>query len=84
MRILDRYILREYLYNLIGVLFICVVVLLVYMIIESYEDILKNNPGIKYITLFFLNSLPFNLMQAIPMAVAIAILYTIGAHGPAS
>jgi len=78
MRILDRYILREYLYSLIGVLFICVVVLLVYMIIESYDDILKNNPETKYIILFFLNSLPFHLIQIVPMAVAISILYTIG------
>ena len=78
MRILDRYILREYLYNLAGVLFVCVVVILVYMIIENYDDILKNDPGLKYVTLFFLNSLPFNILQIVPLAVAIAILFTVG------
>ena len=79
MKILDRYILREFLYTFIGVLFICVIVLLVYMLIENYEEILKNAPGIKYTTLYFLNSLPFHLIETIPMAVAIAILFSIGA-----
>lgn len=78
MRILDRYILSEYLYTLLGVLFVCVVVLLVYMIIENYDDILRNDPGLKYTTLFFLNSLPYNLMQVVPMSVAIATLFTVG------
>lgn len=78
MKIIDRYILREYLYSFLGVIFICCVVLLVYMLIESYEDILKNNPGMRYVIFYFLNSLPYNLMQAVPLAVAISILYTIG------
>lgn len=78
MKILDRYILKEYIYSFIGVLLICAVVLLVYMLIESYEDILENEPGLKYVVLYFLNSMPFHLIQIVPMAVAVAILFTIG------
>jgi len=78
MKILDRYILREYLYSLAGVIFICIIVLMVYMLIENYDEILKNNPGMKHVILYFLNSLPYNLMEVIPLAVAISILYTIG------
>ncbi|MBN1903393.1 LptF/LptG family permease [Candidatus Sumerlaeota bacterium] len=78
MKIIDRYILREYLYSFIGVIFICAIVLLVYMLIENYEEILKNNPETRYVVLYFLYSLPYNLTQVVPLAVAIAILYTIG------
>ncbi|HPB32886.1 MAG TPA: hypothetical protein PLB62_15670, partial [Candidatus Sumerlaeota bacterium] len=65
MKILDKYLLREYLYTFAGALFICVIVLLVYMSVENYEDILKNEPGLKYTALFFINSLPFQIIQII-------------------
>ncbi len=78
MKVLDRYILKEFCYSLAGVLFMCIIVLLVHMLIENYEDILKNNPGLRYTTLYFLNSLPFRLLEVVPLAVAIAVLYTVG------
>jgi len=78
MKILDRYILKEYVYTLLGVIFICVIVLVVHMLIESYEEILKNDPGFKYTLLFFVNSLPYRILEIIPLAVAIAILFTVG------
>jgi len=78
MKILDRYLLKEYLYTFAGVLFVCLIVMLVYMIIDNYDEILKNDPGFKYTVLYFANSLPFHIIQIVPLAVAIAILFTIG------
>lgn len=78
MKILDRYLLKEYLYTFAGVLFVCLIVMSVYMVIENYDEILKNDPGFKYTVLYFVNSLPFNMIQIVPLAVAIAILFTVG------
>ena len=77
-KILDKYILKEFIYTLVGVLFICAIVMLVYLLIENYEEILENSPGIKYVTLYFLNSLPYQMIEIVPLAVAIAVLFTVG------
>lgn len=78
MKIVDTYLIREFLYTLIGVLFICAIILLVYNIIESYDEILQNKPGFYYTFSYFANSLPFRLIEVLPLAVAISILFTVG------
>lgn len=77
MKIIDRYILKEFVLALVGTLFICIVVLLVYMIIDVYEDILENSPRFYYVASYFLNSMPLQLLEVFPLAVAIAVLYSI-------
>jgi LPS export ABC transporter permease LptG len=77
MKILDKYVLYEFVYAFLGVLFICAVVLLLYMVIESYEDILANEPSLYHIIVFFANSLPFKMVQIIPLAVVVAVLFTV-------
>jgi LPS export ABC transporter permease LptG len=77
MKILDKYLLREFTYAFLGVLFICAVVLLIYMVIESYDDILQNEPSLYHIIVFFVNSLPFKMIQILPLAVVVAVLFTI-------
>jgi len=48
------------------------------MLIESYEDILSNAPSLYYVILYFVNSLPFLMVEVIPLAVAIAALLMVG------
>jgi lipopolysaccharide export system permease protein len=78
MKIIDSYLIKEFLYTLIGVLLICAIILLVYMIIESYEEILENRPGFYYTLTYFANSLPLKLTEVVPLAVAISVLFTVG------
>ncbi len=78
MKLLDRYIINNFFWNLLGVLFICVVVFLVYMLIGSYEDILSNAPSMYFVIVFFANSLPFMMVEVIPLGIAIAALLTVG------
>ncbi|MCX7766367.1 MAG: LptF/LptG family permease, partial [Candidatus Sumerlaeia bacterium] len=76
MKLIDRYILNSFLWNFAGIIFICLIVFLVYMLIDAYEDILANSPPLYYVVLYFLNSLPFLLIEVMPLAVAIAVLLT--------
>lgn len=78
MKLIDRYIINSFLWNFSGIIFICMVVFLVYMLLESYEDILSNAPPFYYVVLYFFNSLPFLIIEVIPLAVAIAALLTVG------
>ncbi len=78
MKLIDRYILNSFLWNFAGIIFICLIVFLVYLLIDKYEDILSNSPPLYYVVLYFLNSLPFLLIEVMPLAVAIAVLLTIG------
>ncbi len=78
MKIIDTYLIKEFLYTFIGVLFICAIILLVYMIIESYDEILENKPGFYYTFSYFANSLPFKLIEVVPLAVVISVLFTVG------
>ena len=77
-KIIDKYLIREFFYVLSGVFFIVAVVLLVYRVIESYEDIMIHKPGFVYIIAYFFFSLPFMIFQTIPMMIAIAIVYAVG------
>ncbi len=77
-KIIDTYIIKEFLYVLTGLLFIVSIVLSVYVLIESIGDIVDNKPGMWHIVLFFFFSLPFLLFQTIPMVVAMATVYSIG------
>ena len=78
MKLLDRYIIHNFFWNFVGILFISAIVFLVYMLIESYEDILSNAPSMYFVILYFTNSLPFLMVEVIPLSVAIAALMTVG------
>ena len=78
MKLIDRYIINNFLWSFVGILFICIVLFLVYMLIDVYEDILDNSPTPYYVILYFVNSLPYLLFEVIPLAVAIATLLMVG------
>jgi len=78
MKILDRYIFNEVTRSMLGVMFISTIVMLVYRIIEVFEDVMQNTPDFHYVLLYFINILPFDIVQILPLGLAIAILISIG------
>lgn len=78
MRILDRYIIKEFFYTLFMVLFICALILTVAMLFDRFENILEKSPSWYYVVGYFLNQLPFKLIQSLPLVVAIALMFSVG------
>lgn len=78
-KIIDRYILREFLNFLIGMFFVVIIVLLIYVFIESYEDLMEHKPKFWHIIFYFAFSLPYLMLQTIPLMIAISAAYSIGA-----
>jgi lipopolysaccharide export system permease protein len=76
--ILDRYLFREFILAFFAVLAFCALLLLVASIFEKFQDILENNPPLKVVVMYFVCSLPFKLMQIVPMAAMLGVLFSIG------
>ena len=78
MRILDRYIIKEFFHAFFIVLFICALILTVAMLFGRFENILEKSPSWYYVVGYFLNQLPFKLIQSLPLVVAIALMLSVG------
>ncbi len=79
MRILDRYITNEFLYSLFAAIFICTIILMIFLITSNIDDILENSVPISSTIKFLIYSIPFTIVQIIPIATVIAVLFSIGA-----
>jgi len=78
MRIIDRYISHEFLYSLFASIFICTIILLIFLITSNIDDILGNNVSITDTIRFLIYSIPYTIVQIIPIAVVIAVLFSVG------
>ena len=76
--ILDRYIFREFVTSFVAVMAFCTLLLLVASIFEHLDDILKNDTPKGKAAEYFLSALPFRVMQAVPIAATLAVLFSIG------
>lgn len=79
MKLLDRYIFREFALALAGVVGFCSLLIIVGMIFENFQDMIDNKTPLDKAALFFLCSVPNQLIQIIPIAVTLAVLFSIGA-----
>ncbi|HEY1254249.1 MAG TPA: LptF/LptG family permease, partial [Terracidiphilus sp.] len=77
-RILDEYVVREFLGIFLLVLFGFVMLMLVFTFFELMGDILRNHIAIPIIGEYLLNLTPDMLYQITPLAVLIAVLVTFG------
>jgi LPS export ABC transporter permease LptG/LPS export ABC transporter permease LptF len=77
-RILDEYVIREFLNVFILVLAGFVMLLLVFTVFELIGDIIRNHIGISTIGAYLVNLTPSMLYQITPLAVLIAVLVTFG------
>jgi lipopolysaccharide export system permease protein len=78
MRLLDRYIIREYLRALIAVGLVLTVLLEVSIILEHVDDVLGQNVPLSVSVKWFLLLLPYKLVQAFPVIVLLAVMFSVG------
>jgi LPS export ABC transporter permease LptG/LPS export ABC transporter permease LptF len=77
-RILDEYVLREFLGTFLLVLSAFVMLMLVFTFFELIGDILRNHIALSMIGAYLVNLAPSMLYQITPLAVLIAVLVTFG------
>ncbi len=77
-RILDEYVVREFLGTFLLVLAGFVMLMLVFTFFELIGDILRNHIGLPLIGEYLVNLAPSMLYQITPLAVLIAVLVTFG------
>jgi LPS export ABC transporter permease LptG/LPS export ABC transporter permease LptF len=77
-RILDGYILREFVGMFLLVLAGFVLLLIVFTFFDLVGDILRNHPGLTIVGEYLLNLTPYLIYQIEPLAVLIAALVTFG------
>jgi len=77
MKTVDRYLCVHFLTSLLGVLFIVAVVLIITEAANIYGDILKGNPDLKWIVAYLALALPRSLAEVVPLATAVAVLWTL-------
>ena len=79
MKILDRYILTEFLLSFLGILAVFALIILLNQILGTLNAVRVENPNLYQIGLFFLNSLPGQLLQVTPISVILAAMFGVGA-----
>lgn len=76
--ILDRYIFREFVISFIAVISFCSLLLLVATIFEKFQDIMTSDTPMDKAIQYFAFGLPFKVMQVVPIASMLAVLFSIG------
>ncbi len=77
-KIVDRYIVREFLITLAGVLGVCAVLLLIAKVFEDFDDMLDSPISFADAVKYFLLTLPFRLLEVVPLATVLAVIFSIG------
>jgi LPS export ABC transporter permease LptG/LPS export ABC transporter permease LptF len=78
-RILDQYVVMEFLKTFLMVLCAFVMLMLVFTTFDLLADILRNHPAMSTVGAYLINLTPDMLYQLAPLAVLIAVLVTFGA-----
>jgi len=77
-KILDRYLCREFVATLVGVLTACAVVLLVAKIFEEFDNIMESHVPLVEAAKYFLFVLPFRVLEVVPLATMLAVIFSVG------
>ena len=81
-KILDRYLLREFVTTLVGVLAACTIVLLVAKVFEEFDNVIENHAPLGVALKYFLYILPFRVLEVVPLATLLAVIFSIGTLAP--
>src|ERR1043166_8384879 len=76
--ILDRYIFRELAMSFIAVMAFCTLLILVVGIFTKFQDIMKNDVPLDKAFWYFVFSTPYQVMQIVPIAAMLGVLFSIG------
>lgn len=77
-KIFDRYLSREFLVTLAGVLAACAVVVLIAKVFEEFDEIADSPASFKDAVLYFLYVLPYRLIEIIPLITMLAVIFSVG------
>jgi len=77
-RIIDRYLCREFLLTMAGVMAVCTVVLLIARVFEEFDNIIRNNVPFLAAAKYFFFTMPFRLLEVIPLATVLAVIFSVG------
>ena len=78
MRIIDRYLLRGFVSSLLFCLAIFFILFIVIDVFNNLDEFLKHGVSGRVIISYYLYSLPSIFVQVLPVAVLVAVLYTLG------
>lgn len=79
MSTLDRYILGEFLKKFFLILGLFAIIMLLKNVLGELGYFISKSPDPVFVVLFFVYSLPIDLIQVIPISVILAIMFSIGA-----
>jgi lipopolysaccharide export system permease protein len=78
MKILDRYLLREFLRTFLGILLVLSVILVLKEVLRRLTSIVTEAPALRPTLLFFVYALPSDIVFAVPTTVILAIMFSLG------
>lgn len=78
-KIIDRYLCREFLATLAGVLAVCAMVLLLAKVFEEFDDIMEKHVPLLAAAKYFFFILPFRVLEVVPLATTLAVIFSVGA-----
>ncbi|MBN1866673.1 LptF/LptG family permease [Candidatus Sumerlaeota bacterium] len=78
MTILDRYILREFVKGFLLILAVFSGILLLKEILRSLTSILVDNPEAYQVVLYFINKLPGEVLEIVPVTAVLAMMFAVG------
>jgi lipopolysaccharide export system permease protein len=78
MRIIDRYVLKHFIGPFIFCLLIFVLLYVVIDLFDNLNEMIENNVDLLILLPYYLNFVPLILVQMVPIAVLIAIMYSLG------
>jgi len=78
LKIFDRYSCREFLATLAGVVAACAVLLLIARIFEEFDNLIENKVPLWIATKYFFFTMPFRLIEVVPLATMLAVIFSIG------
>lgn len=78
MKIIDRYISREFLFPFVNCMVLFVSLYVIIDLVSRLEDILKNHVDISVLLQYYLAFLPIIFVRTAPIAVLLSTLYVLG------
>lgn len=78
MKIIDRYLLRNFWASLIYIVAACYCVLLIAEVFEGFGDMMENNTPVLKAVQYFWYAMPYKLLEVIPLTIMLAALFSIG------
>ena len=78
MRILDRYLVNRFAYSLLYCLCLFSILFVVIDVFNNLDEFLKGGVNLRIVIQYYLYSMPSIIVQIVPMAVLVSLLYVLG------